>query len=76
VNKILSRMFFWFVFGVFFTLSIVMIVFGILFIRDVYYSRAEVAFGSLIFGIILLVAGGGLLSSTIAETIRKLLQRD
>ena len=43
MNKILNRIFFWFVFGVFFTLSIVMIVFGILFIRDVYYSRAEVA---------------------------------
>ncbi len=72
----LKRMFFWFVFGVFFTLSIVMIVFGILFIRDVYFSRAEVAFGSLIFGIILLVTGGGILSSTIAETIRNLVQRD
>jgi hypothetical protein len=69
-------MWFWFVFGVFFTLSIMMIVFGILFIRDVYYSNGgEVAFGSLIVGVILLLAGGGLLSSTVAETVRKLLKK-
>jgi uncharacterized membrane protein YhaH (DUF805 family) len=72
----MGRMWFWFVFGVFFTLSITMIVFGILFIRDVYYSSSgEVAFGSLIIGVILLFAGGGLLSSTIAETVRKLLKK-
>ena len=72
----MDRMWFWFVFGVFFTLSIMMIVFGILFIRDVYYcSNGEVAFGSLIVGIILLLAGGGLLSSTVAETVRKLLKK-
>jgi uncharacterized membrane protein len=65
----------WFVFGVFFTLSIIMVVFGILFIRDVYYSRGEVAFGSLVIGVILLLAGGGLLSSTVAETVRKFLKK-
>ena len=55
----MDRLWFWFVFGVFFTLSIMMIVFGILFIRDVYYSNGgEVAFGSLIAGVILLLAGG------------------
>jgi hypothetical protein len=67
----MNRLWSWFVFGVFFTLSVTMIVFGILFIRDVYIYRGEVSFGSLIFGIILLMVGGGLLSSTIAETIRK-----
>ncbi|MCX5798865.1 MAG: hypothetical protein NTU90_04795 [Proteobacteria bacterium] len=67
----MNRIWSWFAFGVFFTLSVTMIVFGILFIRDVYVFRGEVSFGSLIFGIILLMVGGGLLSSTIAETIRK-----
>jgi hypothetical protein len=68
----MNRILFWFVFGVFFTLSIMMIVFGILFIRDVYLHRGEAVFGSLLVGIILLMTGGGLLSSTVAETIRKL----
>jgi hypothetical protein len=72
----MDRLWFWFVFGVFFTLSIMMIVFGILFVRDVYYgSDGEVVFGSLIIGVILLLAGGGLFSSTIAETVRKLLKK-
>ena len=66
---------FWFVFGVFFTLSIIMVVFGILFVRDVYYSRGEAVFGSLLIGVILLLAGGGLLSSTVAETVRKFLKK-
>jgi len=53
-----------------------MIVFGIPFVRDTYYSsNGEVAFGPLIIGVILLLAGGGLLSSTIAETMRKLLKK-
>lgn len=72
----MDRLWFWFVFGVFFTLSIIMVVFGILFVRDIYYcSGGEVAFGSLILGVILLLAGGGLLSSTISETMRKLLKK-
>ena len=68
----MRRILFWFVFGVFFSLSIILIVFGILCIRDVYIQRAEVSFGSLIMGIILIMAGGGILFSTIAETIGKL----
>jgi hypothetical protein len=70
----MQRMISWFIFGVFFTLSIMMIVFGILFIRDVYVATGEVSFGSLILGVMLLLAGGGILSSTVAETARKLFQ--
>ncbi len=62
-----------------FTFSVMLMVFGVLFIRDVYTSigsgAGEVAFTSLLFGIILLLVGGGLLCSTIAETIRKLLPK-
>lgn len=74
-NKPLKRMFFWFVFGVFLSLSLVMIIFGIITIRDVYVNRVHVFFGSVIFGIILILAGGGILASTIAETIYKLRQK-
>jgi hypothetical protein len=52
-----------------------MVVFGILFMKDVYVNRAEASFGSFIFGILLLLTGGGVLSSTITETVRKLLQK-
>jgi len=68
----MNRMFFWFIFGVFFSLSITMIVFGIITISDVYLRRENAIFGSIIFGILLILAGGGILSSTIAETIYKL----
>jgi hypothetical protein len=70
----MKRMLSWFTFGVLLTLSVIMIVFGVLFIKDVYLHSGEAVFGSLLFGIILLVVGGGLLSSTIAETVRKLCQ--
>lgn len=72
---LLERLWFWFIFGVFFTLSVMMIVFGILFIRDVYVSKGEAIFGTLMIGVILLLSGGGLLSSTIAETLRKFLKK-
>lgn len=56
-------------------MALLMVVFGVLFIKDVYVHRAEASFGSLIFGILLLLVGGGVLSSTIAETVRKLFQK-
>jgi hypothetical protein len=56
-------------------MALLMVVFGVLFIKDVYVNRAEASFGSLIFGVLLLLAGGGVLSSTIAETVRRLLQK-
>jgi hypothetical protein len=71
----MNRILLWFMFGVFSSLAMLMVVFGILFIRDVYVHRAEVSFGSLIFGILLLMVGGGLLSSTVAETVRRLRQK-
>lgn len=68
----MNRILFWFVFGVVFSLSIIMIALGILSIKDVYLHSGEVAFGSLMLGILLIMAGGGILFSTIAETIRRL----
>ena len=70
---------FWFLFGVVFTFSVMLMVFGVLFMKDVYMSmgsaRGEVPFTSLLFGMILLLVGGGLLCSTIAETVRKLIAK-
>jgi hypothetical protein len=71
----MNRMVFWFLFGVFCTMSMIMVAFGLLFIRDVYLHRAEVSFGSVILGILLLMAGGGLFATTIAETVRQLCER-
>jgi len=71
----MSRILLWFLFGVFTSMALLMVVFGVLFIQDVYANRAEASFGSLIFGVLLLLAGGGVLSSTIAETVRRLLQK-
>ena len=69
----------WFLFGVMFTFAATLMVFGVLFMRDVYVSigsaDGEVAFTSLLFGMILLLVGGGLLCSTIAETVKKLLAK-
>jgi hypothetical protein len=73
----MQRALFWFMFGVMFTFAVMLMVFGVLFMRDVYLSvgagSGEVAFTSLLFGIVLLLVGGGLLCSTVAETINKLM---
>ena len=75
----MHRALFWFLFGVMFTFASMLMVFGVLFMRDVYVSAGsasgEVAFTSLLFGIILLLVGGGLLCSTIAETVKKLMAK-
>ena len=75
----MQRALFWFVFGAMITFAIMLMVFGVLFMKDVYVSMGsasgEVTFTSLLFGIVLLLVGGGLLCSTIAETIGKLLAK-
>ena len=75
----MRRALFWFLFGVIFTFAVMLMVFGVLFIRDVYTSigseTGAVSFASLLFGIVLLLVGGGLLCSTVAETIRKLMSQ-
>ena len=75
----MHRALFWFLFGVMLTFAAMLMVFGVLFMRDVYLSMGsssgEVPFTSLLFGIILLLVGGGLLCSTIAETVKKLMAK-
>ena len=62
-------------FGVYMTLSIVMLAFGALYLRTVfvslYLAQGEIAFSSLILGIVLLMVGGGIFSSSIARYVKK-----
>ena len=60
-----------FIQGVTITLSLLMLVFGIIFIVNAFRSEGEVAFGSLVFGILLFLTGGGLLVSSVGELIKK-----
>lgn len=75
----MKRVLSWFLFGVFVTFGIMLIVFGIFFMRNLLLAlgtdRAEFAVPSLLFGIILILVGGGLISSTIAESVKRILHR-
>jgi hypothetical protein len=70
---------YWLRFGVYVVVAITMLVFGALLIRHVYVSlclfRGELAFLSLLLGVILLLVGGGLLFSTLARSIRRAFTR-
>jgi hypothetical protein len=65
----------WFMFGVYMTLGIIMVIFGALFLRTVfislYLAQGEIAFSSLMLGIVLLMVGGGIVSSSIARYVKK-----
>ena len=74
----MHRALFWFLFGVMLTFSVMLMVFGVIFMRSVLSmgsASGEDAFVSFLFGIILLLVGGGLLCSTVAETIKKLMAK-
>jgi hypothetical protein len=69
----------WIVFGVYLALGTLMICFGVIFIRNAYFSlylsKGEVAFSSLLLGVILLMVGGGLVCSTIARSLKRVWAR-
>ena len=60
---------YWLTFGLSVSFGVVMVFFGAVFIRSMcfcfYLSRGQAAFSSLLMGVLLLLVGGGLLSSTI-----------
>ncbi len=62
---------YWLTFGLSVSCGMVMVFFGAVFIRHMcfclYLSRGEDAFPSLLLGVLLLLVGGGLLSSTIVR---------
>lgn len=61
-----------FIQGVIITLSILMLAFGIIFVFNAFHSEGEVAFGSLVFGILLFLTGGGLFASSVVGLIKKI----
>ena len=71
---------YWFKFGVYLAVAIIMLVFGAFFLRQVYVSlplaRGEVTFSSLLLGSILLMVGGAILCTTLARTIRRAFVHD
>ncbi len=75
----MKRMLSWFFFGVFLTFGMMLIVFGVFFMRNLLFAvgtdRGEFAFPSLLFGIILILVGGGLISSTVAESVRRMFHK-
>jgi len=62
-----------FIQGVLITLSLLMVIFGLILIANAFHTEGEVAFGSLFFGILLILTGGGLGVSSIAELVKKIL---
>ena len=62
---------YWLTFGLSVSCGMVMMFFGAVFIRHMcfclYLSRGPAAFSSLLLGVLLLLVGGGLLSSTIVR---------
>jgi hypothetical protein len=62
---------YWLTFGLSVSCGMVMVFFGAVFIRHMcfclYLSRGQAAFPSLLLGVLLLLVGGGLLSSTVVR---------
>jgi hypothetical protein len=62
---------YWLTFGLSASCGMVMVFFGVVFIRNMcfclYLSRGQSAFSSLLLGVLLLLVGGGLVSSTIVR---------
>jgi hypothetical protein len=74
----MRNLLFWFRYSLFAATGLVMIVLGFLFFRSMMTSSflgGECVFTLLLFSIILLLTGGGLLSSTIAESFRRFSHR-
>ncbi len=74
------RAMFWFFFGAIVTFGFTLMAFGVVFLRDAFIGmgdavRGEFVFSSFLFGMVLLIVGGGLLSSAIAESVRRMWKR-
>lgn len=70
---------YWLVFGVYVVVGLILLLFGGLFIRHAYISLwasdGQIAFPSFLFGVILLMVGGGILFSTLARSIKRAVAR-
>lgn len=78
-ERLIKRLVSWFVFGVFLTFGMMLIVFGVFFMRNLLAAlgtdQGQVAFPSFLFGITLILVGGGLISSTVAESLKRILEK-
>jgi len=70
---------YWIRFGVYVVVAISLLVFSVFFFRHVYVSlcldKGEVAFLSLLLGIILFLVGGGILCTAVAHSMRRVFGR-
>jgi hypothetical protein len=66
---------YWIMFGVYMIVGFVLLFFSVLFLRHVYValwtSDGRIAIPSLLFGVILLMVGGGILFSALARSIKR-----
>lgn len=66
---------YWVVFGVYMVVGLLLLAFGVLFLRHVYValwmSDGRIAIPSLLFGVILLMVGGGILFSAFVRSAKK-----
>jgi len=66
---------YWIVFSVYTIVGLVLLFFGVLFLRHVYValwmSAGRIAIPSLLLGVILLMVGGGILFSTFARSFKR-----
>jgi len=66
---------YWIIFGVYMIVGFVLLFFGALFLRHVFValsmSDGRIAIPSLLFGVILLMVGGGILFSAFARSIKR-----
>ena len=71
----MKSLLYWIMFGVYMIVGFVLLFFGALFLRHVYIallmSDGRIAIPSLLFGVILLMVGGGILSSAFARSVRR-----
>ncbi len=69
----------WVVYCVYAAVGLVLVYVGLLFLKNIYIclclSEGKAAFGSLLFGVILLLTGVGLVASTVAHSVKKMWAR-
>ena len=65
----------WVLYCVYTAVGLALVYFGLLFLKNIYLclclSEGKAAFGSLLFGVILLLVGVGLVASTVALSVKK-----
>lgn len=70
---------YWLEFGLCAVVGLTLLVFGVFFMRQVYFSlhlaQGEAVFSSLLLGVVLFLVGGGIVCSTVARSIKRAFAR-